>query len=175
MDENRYFNQLLYRMEEIFWHELSDCAPWKTEYIGVDFIQGQDIKGKTPDEIVTSCAKAITAAGLAKSVSYAIAGHDILLCPDVSGCVHLPKEITLQQRGIKPYNCLIANMINDRLIEVLGFESAYVAHIHISDDAGRCRIQVAIYETPAKIGCVSDWAEEIKRLDATNGWKKVAA
>lgn len=175
MDQMTYLNDLLARHEELFYHELSDCAGWKTEFIGVDYIQSKDINGKTPVEIIEGCAKAITADGLAKSVAYAIAGNDILLCLDVAGCAHLPKEITLTKRGIKPYNCLIANMINDRLIEVLGFETAYVAHIHVDGGTSRCRIQVAIYENPAKIGAVSDWAEEIRRLDATNGWKKVAA
>ena len=175
MDRMTYLNDLLARHEELFFYELSDCAGWKTEFIGVDYIQGKNINGKTPAEIIESCAKAITGDGLAKSISYAITGNDILLCLDVSGCAHLPKELTLQQRGIKPYNCLIANMINDRLIEVLGFETAYVAHIHIDGSASKCRIQIAIFENPSKIGCVSDWAEEIKRLDATNGWKKVAA
>lgn len=174
MDRMTYLNDLLARHEELFYYELSDCAGWKTEFIGVDFIQGQDIKGKTADDIVAACAKAITREGLAKSVSYAITGNDILLCLDVNGCAHLPKELTLAKRGIKPYNCLIANMINDRLIEVLGFETAYVAHIHVDGSAGQCRIQVAIYENPSKIGCVSDWSEQIKRLDATNGWKTVA-
>lgn len=175
MDRMSYCNDLLARHEELFYYELSDCAGWKTEFIGVDFIQGQTITGKTPTDLVASCAKAITEAGLAKSVSYAITGHDILLCLDVAGCAHLPKEVKLQQRGIKPYNCLIANMINDRLIELLGFESTYVAHIGIDAGANRCRIQVAIFQTPEKIGCVSDWAEEIRRLDETNGWKTVAA
>jgi hypothetical protein len=52
MDRNALLNQMLYRMEEVFWHELSDCAPWKTEYVGIDFIQSQGIEGTTEDEVV---------------------------------------------------------------------------------------------------------------------------
>ena len=64
MDDKRYFNELLYRMEELFWHELSDCAPWKTEFVGVDFIQTQGVTGKNEDEVIRSCVEHIKAAGL---------------------------------------------------------------------------------------------------------------
>ena len=39
MDKMVYCNDVMARMEELFFHELSDCAGWKTEFIGVDFIQ----------------------------------------------------------------------------------------------------------------------------------------
>jgi len=38
MDRTDYFNEMMARLEELFYHELSDCACWKTEFIGVDFI-----------------------------------------------------------------------------------------------------------------------------------------
>ena len=51
MGKTEYFNDMMARLEELFYHELSDCACWKTEFIGVDFIQSKDIQGKTPSEI----------------------------------------------------------------------------------------------------------------------------
>ena len=45
MNEMQYCNELLGRMEELFYQELSDCAGWKTELVGIDFIQAKDIKG----------------------------------------------------------------------------------------------------------------------------------
>ncbi len=41
MDRIEYYNDLMVRLEELFYHELSDCAAWKTEMIGVDFIQAR--------------------------------------------------------------------------------------------------------------------------------------
>ena len=52
MDRTAYFNDLMARIEELFYHEMSDCACWKTEFIGVDFIQALDIQGNTPQEII---------------------------------------------------------------------------------------------------------------------------
>jgi hypothetical protein len=159
MDDVRHFNELLYRMEEIFWHELSDCAPWKTEYVGIDFIQSRDVQGSSEDEVIRSCIGHIEAAGLARKVDYAIGGEGILLKLRVEGCKLARKETLLRNAGIKPYNCPIANMIRDQLIEKLGYETTYLADME-TDEAKGCGLKVAIYATPAKIGAVSDWSKE---------------
>ena len=160
MDDTRYFNELLYRMEEIFWHELSDCAPWKTEYVGVDFIQTQGIKGDNEVEIIGACIERIKAAGLVEDIEYAIRGRGVLLKLQVQGCKLALKETLLRNSGIKPYNCPIANMIRDQLIEKLGYETSYLADLAADEKSGRCDLKVAIYATPAKIGEVSDWSKE---------------
>lgn len=170
MDKIAYCNDLMARMEELFFHELSDCAGWKTEFLGVDFIHSRGIQGETREQIIESCIRAITRAGLAEEVAYAIAGRDILLCLKVKGCMHLGKEARLKDRGIKVYNCLIANMINDQLIEKLGYETTYVASIDVDEKDAICRLKVAIYATPEKIGCVSNWSEEWQRVDESSQW-----
>ena len=79
MDKAAYFNDLMARTEELLYHELSDCAAWKTEFIGVDFIQSKKITGRSAAEIIESCIREITAAGLVKGASYSIGGREILL------------------------------------------------------------------------------------------------
>jgi hypothetical protein len=175
MDRMSYCNDLIARMEELFFHELSDCAAWKTEFIGTDFIQAQDIAGDSRDEIISSCIRAITAAGLAKEGSFAVAGKDILLRLKIKGCIHMAKETRLKDRGIKIYNCIIANMINDQLIERLNYETAYVASIGADEKTDLCEIKIAIYENMDKIGCVSDWSEECRRIDENGEWQTITA
>jgi hypothetical protein len=170
-----YFNDLMARHEELFFHELSDCCGWKTEFIGIDFIQSQDIQGKNRDEIIKACMQAITAAGLAEEIAFAVAGKDILLRLKVKGCIHMGKEVKLKERGIKVYNCIIANMIHDQLIEKLGYETTYTALINVDEKEGCCEIQSAIFESKEKIGCVSDWVEECKRIDEEDSWVRVSA
>lgn len=162
MDSNRYFNQLLYRMEEVFYHELSDCASWKTELVGTDFIQSQDIQGANEDEIITACIRSIKAAGLAEDIEYRIGGRGILLKLKIKGCGMMHKEALLRKSGIKPYNCPITNMILDQLIEKLGYCTTYVAELGVPEEsqAGPCQVKAAIYATPEKIGAVSDWSKE---------------
>ena len=160
MDRNQYFNELLYRMEEVFYHELSDCAPWKTELVGIDFIQAQDIKGTTEKEIVSACIAQIKAAGLVEDIEYSITGNDILLKLKIKGCTMMHKEVLLRKSGIKPYNCPVTNMILDQLIEKLGYATTYVASLDVPEAAGACQVRAAIYATPEKIGAISDWSKE---------------
>jgi hypothetical protein len=160
MDVHQYYNELLYRLEELFYHELSDCAGWKTEYIGIDFIQAKGIHGSDEGEIIVACIEGIVGAGLVQDMSYEIAGKGVLLALTVSGCRHIPKEVMLRKSGIQPYNCPIANMILDQLIEKLGYTTTYVADLAVDEKAGKCVIKAAIYATPEMIGVVSDWAAE---------------
>ena len=170
MDRTEYFNDLMARMEELFYHELSDCACWKTEFVGVDFIQSREIRGRTPQEIIECCIKEITAAGLVKDISYSLGGRGILLYVRVQGCMHLSKEATLKERGIKIYNCPIINMILDQLIEKLDFETTYVAEIECDFVNNACLIKSAIYESKDKIGNVCDWSDECRLIDEENKW-----
>ncbi len=153
-------NQMLYRMEEVFWHELSDCAPWKTEYVGIDFIQAQEIKGINEPEIINACIDRIKAAGLVEDIGFSIGGNGILLKLQVRGCQLMLKESLLKKSGIKPYNCPVANMIRDQLIEKLGYETTYLAELAADEKTGGCALKVAIYATPEKVGAVSDWSKE---------------
>jgi hypothetical protein len=170
MSNNAYYNDLMARMEELFFHELSDCAGWKTEFIGIDFIQSKNIDASNRESVIESCIREMTGAGLIQEASYAIAGEDILLCLKVKGCIHIGKEVRLKERGIKVYNCVIANMINDQLIEKLGYETTYVADINVDEKSGQCQIRVAIYADKDKIGAVSDWSEECRMIDEQNKW-----
>jgi hypothetical protein len=173
MDQIDYFNGLMARTEELFYHELSDCAAWKTEFIGVDFIQSKDIKGGSPAEIIESCIQEITAAGLIKGASYSIGGQDILLYLRIQECIHVPKEVKLLEGGIEPYNCPIVNMVLDQLIEKLNFETTYVADLEVDPAANECLIKCAIFETADKIGNVCDWSDECRLIDENDQWKTV--
>ena len=160
MDRVGYFNDMLVRLEELLYHELSGCAAWKVELVGVDFIQSKPIRGRTEEEVIVRCIEEITAAGLVQSLSYAIGGRGIRLGLEVTGCLHLPKEARLKEEGISPYICPIANMILDQLIEKLSYETTYLARLDIDGKAGRCNVTCAIYATAEKIGDVSDWSQD---------------
>ena len=174
MDKTAYFNDLMARTEELFYHELSDCAAWKTEFIGVDFIQSQAITGDTPGAIIENCIRVMATEGLIREASYSIGGESILLYLKVRGCIHIPKEVKLQKGGIEPYNCPIVNMILDQLIEKLNFATTYVANLEVDADKGECSIKCAVFETPDKIGNVCDWSDECRLIDDNNQWETVS-
>ena len=160
MNEMEYCNDVLVRLEELLFHELSGCAAWKVELVGVDFIQNQGIQGKTPEEVIENCIQAIKDAEFVKEMSYEIGGKGVKLELKMKGCVHLPKEVTLEKDGVKPYICPITNMVLDQLIEKLDFTTTYVGELDIDHETGECRTRSAIFENPDTIGTVCNWDEE---------------
>jgi hypothetical protein len=166
MDEKiAYYNDLLVRLEEIFYHELSGMTHPKVEYVGIDFLRSKNIEGSTVEEILDKCIKEITAGGLAEEVTYSRAGEGILLILKIKNCIHIPMEAKLQygqknEGGVAPYMCPIANMILDRILEVLKFQMVYNASIEsIDTETGDCSLKCVIYESVEKIGQVGDWRD----------------
>ena len=164
MDEKiAYFNDLLARFEEIFYQELSGMTHPKVEYIGTDFLKSKKIEGNTVEEVVDSCIQEIKAGGLAEEVTYSRAGEGILLVLEVKNCIHLPMEAKLQyslrnEGGVAPFMCPIANMILDRILEILNFQMVYNALIEdIDTNKGECRLKCVVYESTEKIGQIGDW------------------
>ena len=164
-DKIAYFNDLLVRLEEIFYHELSGMTHTKVEYVGIDFLKSKNIEGSTVEEILDSCIKEITEGGLAEEVTYSRAGEGILLILKIKNCIHIPMEAKLQygqknEGGVAPYMCPIANMILDRILEVLNFQMVYNASIEsIDTETGECSLKCVIYESAEKIGQVGDWKD----------------
>ena len=161
MDKMEYCNELMVRLEELLFHELSGCAAWKVEMVGVDFVQNKNIQGNTPDELIGNTIKEMVKEGLVEEMSHYIAGKGVLMVLNMKGCAHLPKEARLKKDGVKPYICPITNMILDQLIEKLGYETSYLSEIEIDEKTGECRTRSAIYEDETKIGVVCDWNEEL--------------
>ena len=164
-DKIAYFNDLLVRFEEIFYHELSGMTHPKVEYVGIDFLRSKNIEGSTVEEILDNCIKEITEGGLVEEVTYSRAGEGILLILKIKNCIHIPMEAKLQygqknEGGVAPYMCPIANMILDRILEVLKFEMVYNASIEsIDTETGECSLKCVIYESVEKIGQVGDWRD----------------
>ena len=160
MNNTEYMNDMLVRLEELLFHELSGCAAWKVELVGVDFIQAKKIQGSTSKEVIENCIEEIVVAGLVKEMNYVIGGQGVKLELSMKDCMHLPKERKLKKDGVKPYVCPITNMIQDQLIEKLNYDTTYLAELRIDEKTGQCWSRSAIYENETKIGCVCNWNEE---------------
>jgi hypothetical protein len=159
VDKTTYLNNCIARLEELVLQELAWQGTWKVDMVGIDLIHSKNIKGKTPEEIIDGCIKAMTEDGIIESASYVIGGLGILLTLNVKGCVHIPMEAHVKKEGIKPFMCPIANMVLDQLVEKLNFETYYVADLTIDESEKQCAVRCAIYEDDSKIGLVSDWAK----------------
>jgi hypothetical protein len=154
-----YFNDMLSRLEALFYHEIAGTALKKVDLVGIDLLQSRKIEGKTVEEIIDNCIKELTSMGIVRNIDYSIHGYGILLKLEVNGCIHISKEAKLKEDGVKPYMCPIANMIGDRIIEILNYETTYMADMDIDEHEGHCIVKYAIFENIDKIGQVSDWTK----------------
>lgn len=157
MDNIKYCNELLSRLETLAYHELSGMIHWKCEFVGVDFIRAKKIEGDNVDEIVQSCAKAMTEAGLVTGITHKVGADGVMLKLKVKDCVHQPKEAQTRSEGIAPYLCPIANMILDQIHEKLNYTTSYLTKLGIDEKNKQCLVYMALYETADKVGQVSDW------------------
>lgn len=157
MDYVKYCNELLSRLETLAYHELSGMIHWKCEFVGVDFIRSKKIEGKTVDEIVRSCAKAMAEEGIVSSIAHKVGKDGVMLKLTVKDCIHHAKEAQTKSEGVAPYLCPIANMVLDQIHEKLKYTTSYLAKLGIDAANKRCLVYMALYETPEKIGQVSDW------------------
>lgn len=165
MDRIVYLNECLASLEELLLQELAWQASWKVDLIGIDFLQSQKVEGDTVEKVVESCIKEIKAVGIAKEIGYSIGGLGILLTLHIKGCIHIPMEAKLKRDGIKPFMCPVANMVLDRIIELLNYESYFVADLNINEGTEECIVRCAIYENDDKIELVSDWSKTATSRD----------
>jgi hypothetical protein len=165
MDSTKYCNEVLGRVEALMYQELSGMARWKCEFVGVDFIRSKKIVGKNVAEIAESCIKEITAAGIAASITYKVGPDGIMLKLNVKNCMHLPKEAQVMAEGVDPYICPVANMILDQIHEKLKYETSYLTKLGIDKKNNQCLVYMALYETPDKIGQVSDWLADDEDIE----------
>lgn len=156
-----HLNEILARWEEILYHELGGVANLKVDFIGVDFIRSKKIEGDTVHTVIEGCIKEIVGAGIARDILYVTDETGIFLKLDIKGCVHLPAKARVIQDGVPPYVCLVANMILDRIIGLLGYEHAVMSQLNVDQKKRQCRCICSMYETLDKIGQVSDWTKLI--------------
>jgi len=152
-----YYNDCIARFEEIAYQELSNMIRSKVEYIGVDYLKPKNITGNTVEEIVENCIKEIKAGGLVGDITYIRGGGGLLLTFEVKDCIHLPMEAKLQsglkrEGGVEPYLCPIANMILDRILNILKFQMVFKATMEPDPTNSACVVKCAIYESEDKIG-----------------------
>jgi len=160
MDKTKYCNEVLARVEELMYQELSGMAYWKCEFVGVDFIRSHKIQGSTVPEIVESCAAVMKAEGIVSDVAYKTGGDGVMLKMTVQGCMHHGKEAHVKAEGVRPYICPIANMVLDQIHEKLKYTTSYLTKIAIDEERNRCLLYMALYETPDMIGHVTDWLKD---------------
>ena len=151
-----YFNDILARVEETFFHQTGEIAYTMQDLVGIDFIQSKKINGNTLEEVMDKCSKELILAGIIEGLTFSRSGlGGMLLTLKAKGCIHLPKESKLKEDCVRPFICPIANILMDQIHEVLKWDTAKVHWSYpfvIDEDRKECQVKCVVCEDYEKIG-----------------------
>ena len=112
--------------------------------IGREFFEDkclQKIKSADPVAIVQAADEILREAGVIAVIQYSL--EDNLLRVTIQGCIHLPVEQKMIEKGIEPFTCLPANLIVLMIGEKLN-RPVELAQIKV--EGGFCQLLLVLFE-----------------------------
>lgn len=112
--------------------------------IGRDFFKDkclQKIKSSDPAAIVQAVDEVLREAGVIAGIQYSL--EDRLLRVTVQGCIHVPVEKKMLEKGIEPFACLPANLIVLMVEEKLN-QPVELAQVKV--EGGSCQLLLVLFE-----------------------------
>ena len=113
--------------------------------VGTDFIDREQIKGETSEEVIESCVKVLVENKTIKKATSTKDNSGTFFTFEIEGCVHLPVEARLKEEGVPAFVCPPINMILYKIRE-LAHLAVEIADIGVSQEKGRCTVRVVIFK-----------------------------
>jgi hypothetical protein len=139
-----YFSDIISSLEKVLYYERGRGAYFRATLVGKDFIDRKPIEGKTPEEVIKSCVKAMRENNILKDASYQKEKDGTLFTFEMKSCMHLPVEGRLKEEGVPTYICPPTNMILYKIREILDL-AVEIADITVNQNEGRCIIRVVVF------------------------------
>lgn len=139
-----YANSLVYELEKAMWDERGRGGRYRMTTIGRDFFKDKTlkkIKSPDPEDIVKAVDEVLREAGVCAGIQYTV--EDRLLRITVQGCIHMPVELKMIDKGIEPFTCLPANLIVLMIGEKLN-QPAELAQVRV--EGGSCQLLLVLFE-----------------------------
>ncbi len=140
-----YVNSIVYDLEKAFWDERGKGARFRVTNVGRDYLLDEvlpKIESQDVESIVAVVEQSLLGEGIVKGISHELDGR--LLRLEVSGCLHLPVEQRLVDKGIEPFTCIPANLVVLAIEETLD-RPVELAEIKIVDRT--CQLLLVIFES----------------------------
>jgi hypothetical protein len=140
----QYANSLVYELEKAMWDERGRGGRYRMTTIGREFFKDKCLQRMTssdPAAIVKAVEEVLNEAGVINAIQCTI--EDRLLRVSVKGCIHLPVEHKMVEKGIEPFTCLPANMIVLGIGEKLN-RPVELAQIKVEGDS--CNMLLVLFD-----------------------------
>ncbi len=139
-----YANSLVFELEKAMWDERGRGGRYRMTTIGREFFKDkclQKIKSADTDAVVQAVGEVLRETGVIAGIQYSL--EDLLLQITIQGCIHLPVEQKMVEKGIEPFACLPANLIVLMIGEKLN-RPVELAQVKIV--GGSCQLLLVLFE-----------------------------
>jgi hypothetical protein len=145
MKESSYFHDIVSALEKALYYERGRGAYFRATMVGSDFIDREQVKGETPEEVIESCVKVLVENKTIKKATSTKDNSGTFFTFEIEGCVHLPVEARLKEEGVPAFVCPPINMILYKIRE-LAHLAVEIADISVIQEKGRCTVRVVIFK-----------------------------
>ncbi len=146
---HEYLNGLVFDLEKAFWDERGRGCRFRMMEVGRDIYE-KDCKDRiqSPDipVIVHAVKEVLIDKGIAAEVAFS--QEDLTLRVSVRGCLHLPVEERMLEKGIEPFTCVPANLI------IMGIEDKLNRQVELAEikcENGVCQLLLVVFDRPAAV------------------------
>ena len=145
MTDSSYFQDIVSALEKALYYERGRGGYFRATMVGTDFIDREQIKGETSEEVIESCVNVLVANKTIKKATSTKDRSGTFFTFQIEGCVHLPVEARLKEEGVPAFVCPPINMILYKIRE-LAHLAVEIADISVSHEQGRCAVRVVIFK-----------------------------
>jgi hypothetical protein len=145
MKESSYFHDIVSALEKALYYERGRGAYFRATMVGTDFIDREQVKGETSEEVIESCVKVLVENKTIKKATSTKDNSGTFFTFEIEGCVHLPVEARLKEEGVPAFVCPPINMILYKIRE-LAHLAVEIADISVIQEKGRCTVRVVIFK-----------------------------
>ena len=143
--DRSYFRDIVSSLEKALYYERGGGGYFRATMVGTDFIDRQDIGGKTPEEVIENCIKVFIKNKVLDSALYEKDESGTFLTFKVKGCAHLPVEARLKDEGVPVFVCPPINMILYKIRQITDL-AVEIADITVNQENGKCLVRVVVFK-----------------------------
>ncbi len=143
--DNTYFKDIVSSLEKSLYYERGRGGYFRATMVGTDFIDRQNIQGKTPDEVIENCIKILVQNKMIERASYVKDESGTFFTLKIRGCGHLPVEARLKEEGVPAFVCAPTNMILYKIRQVMDL-AVEIADITVDQGTRECTVRVVIFK-----------------------------
>ncbi|MGD9032703.1 MAG: hypothetical protein PVJ69_02015 [Desulfobacteraceae bacterium] len=145
MTDSSYFRDIVSALEKALYYERGRGAYFRATMVGTDFIDGKEIKGETPKEVIENCVNVLIENKMIEKATSTKDKSGTFFTFQIEGCAHLPVEARLKEEGVPAFVCPPINMILYKIRELVDL-AVEIADITVNQEEGRCTVRVVVFK-----------------------------